>query len=49
MDHFLAIKAIFRMNTKSYMKYIYYNAINVMDEISSYIKWRYYKMYYTLK
>jgi len=23
--------------------------MNVMDEISSYIRWKYYKMYYTLK
>ena len=43
----LAMKAIFRLNTKSYRKYIYiyYNAMNVMDEISSHINWRCYKMY----
>ena len=28
---------------------IYYNAMNVMDEIVSYIIWMYYKMYHTLK
>jgi len=28
---------------------IYYNVTNIMDKISSYIKWWYYMMYYTCK
>jgi len=31
------------------MGIVHYSAMIVMDKISSYIKWRYYKVYYTLK
>lgn len=42
-QNFLAIKAIFRLNT-IITGSIHYNATNVTDEISSYIKRWYYKM-----